>query len=156
MLRHLRCLAGFLLLFILVSASVHSAPVLGPTEQEALEHSAFIVVAEHAGYSKKWFGKIDYFHGPLADYRVIQVLKGGALPKRIRVRYDFHDGSPCLSPPDWKFKEEFMPAKGSRWVLFLEEKSDRDDFWQTYRGDYGRWPANKANIDRVKKLVGGL
>ncbi len=124
-----------------------SAPMIAPTFEEALSKSEHVVVTEYLKYEKR--GPVDYFYGPFAIYRVVKVLKGKSLIGKIRVRYDFDDGSACIVPEGFKFNDAMMPAKGSQWILFLTSKDSRQNFWGTYRGDYGRWTANEDNLKKV-------
>lgn len=128
--------------------------MLAPTIEEAIESSQYIVVAEYSEYSKRWQHKIGYFYGPRATYKVSQTLKGNSpLLKVIRVRYDFHNGSPCIEPEKWTFDKKIMPHKGSLWILFLKSKDNEEDIWETYRGDYGRWEATDENLNKIKNQL---
>lgn len=130
--------------------NAYSKPMLAPTLEEAIERSEYIVVAEYSEYSKRW-DKIGYFYGPLAMYKVIEILKGNnALPQIIPIQYDFQDGSPCIEPENWTFDEKLMPQKESRWILFLTSKDNEQEIWETYRGDYGRWEAIEENFNKIK------
>lgn len=80
----------------------------------------------------------------------VGVSVGGEMSPSVRILYAFHDRSACIEPEDWTFDENSMPAKGSRWILFLE--TEMGGAWQTYRGDYGRREATESNIDEVKNL----
>lgn len=134
---------------VLISPNIYAKPMMAPTDHEGFDKSAHIVVAEYQGY-KKGAEKVTYFDGVLADYKVVEVLKGGELSPSIKILYAFHDRSACIEPEGWTFDERSMPAKGSRWVLFLE--TEMGGVWQTYRGDYGRREATGPNIDDIKKL----
>jgi hypothetical protein len=43
-----------------------------------------------------------------------------------------------MEPDDWSFTEKLMPKKGSLWLLFIGENGSPHT---TYRGDFGRTPA---------------
>lgn len=141
-------------IFFLWVMSAYASPMLAPTLEEAIQRSEYIVIAEYSEYSKR-LNQIDYFWGPRADYKVIETLKGnGASLETVHVQYDFHDGSACVAPStEWIFEEKFMPQKGSRWILFLESKNDKESIWQTYRGDYGRWEATDENLKKIKNQL---
>jgi len=126
-------------LTLLLTTAVLAKPMIAPTMQEAMR-SPLIVVARYCDYRTDAEG-VSYFRGPQAHYRVEQVLKGKAPAQDLWVRYDFHDGSACLEPKEFRFSPNLMPAKNSRWLLFL--KTDGKD-WTTYRGDWGRQTADKA------------
>ncbi len=137
----LLCLTGLLPLF--------AKPMLAPTKDQAL-NVPFIAIAEYIGYKSE--GKVGYFNGPIARYRIIRLLKGDNLPEVLDLRYDFTDGSACLAEAGWKFTEDLMPKKSSRWILFLE-KDAQMKYWTTYRGTFGRWDASSGNIQEVESAL---
>lgn len=126
-------------------------PMLSPSLREAFLEAEWIVIAEFVNYSL--WRRIEYFSGPIANYRILQVLKGKPLNGAIRVRYDFHDWTPCMPLAGWKFSDKLMPRKASKWILFLVGKTDDAKAYMTYRGDYGRWPASEENIQKVVSLL---
>lgn len=126
-------------------------PMISPTPEDAAERCELIVIAEFVNYRPR--GKIGYFSGPIANYKILQVLKGNPLKGIIRVRYDFEDGTPCIAPEGWKFSNDLMPSKASKWILFLVGKTDDAKAYKTYRGDYGRRPASEENIQKVISLL---
>ncbi|CAN0494438.1 unnamed protein product, partial [Phaeothamnion confervicola] len=82
-------------------------------------------------------------------YRVTRNFKGKLSPNReITVNYAFHDGTACLPPPNFHFSSNMLPAKGSRWILFLHQG---DGLWLTYRGDYGRKASTPELVRKVAK-----
>lgn len=129
-----------------------SSPMMAPTVQEAVDQSQYIVVGEYSGYSSDSH-PIDYFYGPQASYRIVEHLKGEKLQGKIVIRYDFSDGSACIAPEDWAFSGQMMPKKASRWILFLQNSDNAGKVWNTYRGDYGRWPATQENLDQIRGLL---
>lgn len=96
-------------------------PMDNPTIEEVIQ-SNWIVIAEYIDYSKQ--GKIGYFNEPIANYKVIQVLRGKLLDETIQIYYEFQDGSACVLLKGWRFSDNLMPKKGSQWILFLKDKSD--------------------------------
>ncbi len=128
---------------------VFAKPMLAPTKDQAL-NVPFIAIVEYMGYKSE--GKVGYFNGPIAQYRIIRLLKGANLPEVLDVRYDFSDGSACLEESGWKFSEDLMPKKGSRWILFLDQDTQMK-YWTTYRGSFGRWDANPRNIQEVENVL---
>lgn len=123
-------------------------PMESPSLEEAVG-APCIVRAEFLGYNAG--EKISYFHGPIAEYRVKEVLKGEMPEDVVRVRYDFDDGSACIAPQGWEFSEKLLPEKGSSWILFLAR--NESGIYLTYRGEYGRWQAGIENIDKIKALL---
>lgn len=133
-------------LWLLLTAMVMAKPMPSPTLQEALT-SPLIVVASYSEFRAPSQG-VSYFGGLMAHYEVEEVLKGKSPAPSLWVHYSFHDGSPCIAPPDFRFTPEMMPKKGSRWLLFLRGNGKE---WHTYRGDWGRQEADKAA--EVRKLL---
>jgi hypothetical protein len=80
------------------------------------------------------------------------MLSGSNLNEIIAVCFDFNDGSACLSPDGWNFKEDKMPEKNSEWILFLDEE-DKDRTFRTYRGEYGRWKATSENVREIERAL---
>lgn len=123
--------------------------MFAPTKEEAFK-SPLIAIVEYTGYKSE--GKIDYFSGPIAQYKLVRVLKGTNALKVLEVLYDFTDGSACIAEVGWKFTENLMPQKGSKWILFLNKDAQAKHL-TTYRGPFGRWEANSGNITEVEKAL---
>ena len=131
-------------------------PMMAPTMNEAAK-SPIVFVAQYDGY-KPFVEPVTYFDGVMARYTLTRVLKGPQLrDPHINVAYAFHDGSACEPEKGWKFSEAKMPAKGSTWILFLEEpkfkSSNTNNAYITYRGDFGRIAATTSSIESVQKLI---
>jgi hypothetical protein len=137
-----------LLCFISFS-SVFAKPMFEPTKDQAF-NSPLIAIVEYTGY--KLEGKVDYFSGPIGKYKIIRLLKGANVPEVLDVRYDFSDGSACIAEAGWRFTEDLMPEKGSRWILFLDKDSQMK-YRTTYRGSFGRWDASPENIQEVENVL---
>lgn len=135
--------------YFLACLSAFAKPMPAPTKDEALR-SPVIAVVEYLSYRS--IGEIDYFKGPVAEYKVIRILKGADVPGILNVRYDFDDGSACLPETGWEFGEDMMPEKGSKWILFLDKDAVADN-WATYRGSFGRWYADPANIQEIENSL---
>lgn len=133
-------------------------PMPPATAAEAMQ-SDWIVVARYLGHKPPPNQDL-YFAGLDAEYQVESVLKKSSneivrelsLKRPIRVNYAFHDGSPCMSPSDFKLDESKLPPINSRWILFLTP-TDTFNHFSTYRGDYGRWPATSANCAKVNEWL---
>lgn len=131
-------------------------PMMAPTLKEASKSST-IFVAQYDGYTP-FLKPVRYMDGVMAHFTLMRVLKGPQLrDPNINVAYAFHDGSACEPEKDWKFSEAKMPAKGSSWILFLEEpkfkSSNTNNAYSTYRGDFGRMAATTSNLEIVEKLI---
>jgi hypothetical protein len=137
------------LMLMVIPNYAYSEPMRIPTREEALR-SNWIVIAQYISHKESLSGKIDYFHGPIAQYKIIRVLSGNNLNQTIDVRYDFQDGSACLALENWKFTEDTMPQTNSEWILFLEQENG---IFTTYRGDYGRWEATRENIKEIEHAL---
>ncbi len=137
-------------------APTSAEPMIAPTMKEAAK-SSIIFVAQYNGY-KPFLKPVRYLDGVMAHFTLTRVLKGPQLrDPHINVAYAFHDGSACEPEKDWKFSEAKMPAKGSAWILFLEEpkfkSSNTNNAYSTYCGDFGRMPATTSNVESVQKLI---
>lgn len=140
----------FGLLFAFSSSIPLSAkPMDRPTSEEAVQKSQSIVLAEYLDYEDQL--KVDYFTGIVARYKVIKVFKGEETLSNIKIHYLFHDLSACLKPKDWAFNKKILPQPNSQWVLFLISKENKIYF--TYRGNYGRWPATKENLEQILTVI---
>lgn len=132
------------LLALILCTCAMAKPMETPTIEQGVETSPSIVVAQYKGYKAE--GKIEYFGGPTAEYEVKSVLKGKPVTGKLNVRYLFTDGSACLEPKGWVFKQDMMPKPGSTWILLLKEPG-------TYRGSFGRIPHTEDNLKKVKALL---
>ena len=132
-----------------IHSLAYAKDMYSPTLTEAIAQSQWIVVAEYVSYAAS--DEIGYFYGPLAKYKIINVLKGEQLKGNIQIGYEFHNGSACIELENWQFSDELMPKDNSRWILFL--KNNEQGAYATYRGDYGRWPASSENLQKVKEQL---
>lgn len=138
----------FAVISLMVGFSTQAKPMNSASLEEAV-HSESIVVVRYLGFSPTSPTNLSYFMPPTVQYEVIESLKGAVELGTIRVRYSFHDGSPCVEPEGWKFTKDLMPKVGSEWILFLQNK-DQNDVYSTYSGDYGRWSSTPENLEKVK------
>lgn len=147
------------------SLTCQAKPMPAPTVEEAARAQT-IALAEFVDYRKVSDEPLHEFSCILARYKVVKTLKGSSPGNKssnepINVIYCFSDGSGCIPSREWKFSDALMPARGSRWYLFLNKDSQSNvwkqyynvDAYSTYRGSYGRWEATKANEERVKALT---
>lgn len=147
----------FVLCALLIIVCVAESPTLAePMDPPSIEEacaSKTVVEAQYLSRLRRWnpFSPFTFHDGPIAVYRVLRVHRGEVPTEEIRVKFEFHDGSPCQAPEDWEFSDSLMPAKDSRWLLFLEKRAD--GIYRTYRGDYGRMTGNSETDEIVKKCV---
>lgn len=114
-------------------------------------HSECILIAEYLGYQKNPDVR---FNQPIqADYKIVKILKGPPLNKRLPIKYEFHDHSNPPTPPGWKFSEKEMPAVGSRWLIFIEHAVPHNGQFETYEGNYGRQPETEDNLNKIYELL---
>jgi tetratricopeptide (TPR) repeat protein len=117
---------------------------------EGAARSESVVTATYEGYEK---GDIHYNHAPKAIYHITKILKGPPLNATLPIRYEFHDKTSNVPPPNWKFTPELMPEKGSEWLLFIEYAVPRMGMFDTYEGSYGRQPASEENLNKIYGLL---
>jgi len=162
-LRDVRNFAPFVLLVASLLVPEAVAKPMPPASMQDAANSPHIVVASYLSHEPV-AGRSDediYLSGFNASYKIESVLKNDsavavskaaiAKGKTLNVRYLVHDLSPCMADESFRFAETLMPSKGSKWILFLTGKDDRN-CWQTYRGSQGRIEASDKNIQRVSGL----
>jgi hypothetical protein len=110
-----------------------------------------VIIAEYLGYEKN--PDIRWNQPARAEYRIIKILKGPPLNRRLPIKYEFHDHSNPPTPPNWKFNEKEMPEKGSRWLIFIDHSVPHNGQFETYEGIYGRQPENEDNLNKVYSLL---
>ncbi len=94
------------------------------------------------------------FNQPIqADYKIVKILKGPPLNKRLPIKYEFHDHTNPPTPPGWKFSEKEMPKVGSRWLIFIEHAVPHNGQFETYEGNYGRQPETEDNLNKIYELL---
>ncbi len=115
-------------------------------------HSECILIAEYVGYENT--GDIQFFHPPIAKYRINKILKGPPLNKELPIRYEFYDRQTGAGMPEgWKFGKDKMPAKESEWIIFIRNAVPREGAFDTYEGSYGRQPATAENLNQIYALL---
>lgn len=144
-----------LLISILSRVPGFSEPMPAAAPEEAIQDSQAVVVASYQYYRATKI-PVDYFDGVTATYKIERVLRGSLpdKPKTIQVHYRFEDGSACEAPKGWLFSARMlMPATNAKWILFLLPLTpEQNGRYETYRGDYGRWPYNPEKIQKVQSL----
>ncbi|HEY9715149.1 MAG TPA: hypothetical protein V6C72_16890 [Chroococcales cyanobacterium] len=113
-------------------------------------HSESIVLAEYEGFQS---GDIHWNNPPMANYHIEEILKGPPLNKALPVKYEFHDSVNTAMPKGWKFSPSLMPAKGSKWILFIEFAVPKQGAFETYEGNYGRQEASEDNLNQLYQLL---
>jgi hypothetical protein len=119
---------------------------------ESAIKSEWIAICEFEGYDKSRTYTWD--DPPTANFRVTDILKGPpCCAGRLPVKYTFHDLIHTDVPMDWKFSDELMPKKNSKWILFIEYAVPRQGKFDLYQGSFGRQPATKENLTRLYALL---
>ncbi|MBX9693142.1 MAG: tetratricopeptide repeat protein, partial [Cyanobacteria bacterium] len=122
----------------------------GLTLENAFQSEA-ILVCEYKGYEHE--GVVTYFKPPQANYRIVEYLKGPPLNKSLPVRFEFHEKVGQPKPANWKFNDSMMPAKGSKWIIFIPNAVPIDGMFETYHGSYGRLEYTEDNLDKILKII---
>lgn len=110
------------------------------------------MIAEYLGYEKA--DDIRWNQPPIANYKIVKILKGPPLNHRLPVKYEFHTHAIVASPKNWKFSDKELPEKGSRWILFVEHAVPENNKFELYEGNYGRQPENEENLNKVYQELG--
>jgi len=127
-----------LTVFCFLSAA-EAEPIAAPSFDALCAETKNVIVAEYQSYEPSSPTQpISYFDPPVAVFKRLQTVAGDETASEVRVRFDFHDGSPCMAPSEWKFEQGQMPQRGARFILFLTEKNDKGTY-SSYRGDFGRF-----------------
>jgi len=117
----------------------------------ASTHSESICLAEFKGYAKS--KEISWDHPAEAHYHITEALKGPDHGRALLVKYEFHDLVNVGMPKGWKFGEEMMPEKDSKWILFIEFAVPKRGMFELYQGSYGRLPATEENLNHVYSIL---
>lgn len=145
----------FILIVLMSRVPGNAEPMPKATPEDAVQEAQAVVLASYQ-YYKATTVPVDYFDGVTATYNVERVLRGTlpGKPKTIQVHYRFEDGSPCEAPTGWLFSARMlMPPTHSKWILFLLPLTpEQKDRYETYRGDYGRWPADAQHLEQLRNL----
>lgn len=126
-----------------------AAKPMGPATLERALASPLILLASYESCDPEG---ASYFGGVATKYKVIKVWKGKIPkgPKSLQISYAFTDGSACIAPKPWVFSKKMLPKPGATFVLFLTPA--QPGIYRTYRGTYGRWPADHLKKDESKSL----
>ena len=121
------------------------------TYENAYKYSEFIGICSYQGYDPS--DNITFYHPPIAQFRIEQILKGPKLNRAMPVRFEYHDKSGVEPDKDWKFSADKMPKQGSKWLLFTEMAIPTNGAFETYRGSYGRQEATEENLNKIYKVI---
>jgi hypothetical protein len=106
------------------------------------------LLCEYLSYDKS--GDIRFNSPPCAHYHIYKILKGPPLNKALPIKYEFHLPNEKTPPVGWKFSDkDMMPAKDSKWIIFIEHSVPKMGMFETYQGCYGRQPASEENLNAV-------
>ncbi len=119
--------------------------------ENAYSYCEFIGICVYEGYEKS--PDITFFHPPIANFKIEKILKGPKLNRTFPVRFEFHDKTAKDRPKDWKFSEDMMPKKGSRWLLFTDAAIPTNGAFETFRGNFGRMEATDENLDQIYRVI---
>lgn len=135
---------------------VHGEDVRGDRSDLALTfenayNSEFIGICTYEGYDKEV--DTSFYHPPIAHYHIDKVIKGPPLNKSMPLRYEFHDKTGDPMPKGWKFGPDKMPAKGSKWLIFIENAVPISGAFETYHGTFGRQEVNDDNLNKIYSIM---
>jgi|GEM_PF-4161083 len=134
------------------------------TYEKAVQRCNWIGVCEYKSFEDP---KLHPFGPtPLAHYEVLKILKGADIGCDVTIKYRFTDIETPL-PSGWRFSPSRMPKPGSQWILFCpldypnwkftdtttDGRKVNRNYYETYRGAYGRQKATEENIQRATKLI---
>jgi tetratricopeptide (TPR) repeat protein len=130
--------------------NVDSRPI-GSDYESAFLKSEWIGICEYRGYEKK--ENILFNNPPTAQFYWTKCLKGPPLNHDMPVKFKFYeyDGQP--KPAGWKFSEDKMPKKGSKWLIFIPNAVVVPGGFDTYRGSYGRQEATEDNLGTIYAII---
>jgi hypothetical protein len=132
-----------------------SHPVYGGSNsnsiRDACRQSSSIVLAEYYGFDKR--PNVGFWDPPIAHFRIIQSLHGPVLPNDLKVAYEFYDFGTRKEPQDWKYSDELLPEKGSKFILCIMSFSLEPGVFKTYNGAYGRIALNATNLKDVRQEI---
>jgi tetratricopeptide (TPR) repeat protein len=120
--------------------------------ENAYSQSEGIFVATFKNYEKVG-DAITYFRPPLAHFHIEEYMKGPPLNANIPIRFEFHDKIGESKPEGWKFTEEMMPKKGSKWILYIPNCVPIDGMFETYHGKFGIQEYTDDNYDKIMRIL---
>lgn len=118
--------------------------------ETACTRSEWIALCTYEGYDK---GDIGFNNPPVTHWNRDKILKGPPSNPTIPIWYEFHDAINKTPPKDWKFDPKLMPAKGSRWIIFIDQFYAKNGAYETYQGSYGRQPVNDENLNKLYSIL---
>ncbi|MFA6208793.1 MAG: tetratricopeptide repeat protein [Candidatus Obscuribacterales bacterium] len=121
------------------------------TLENAYTACEFIGICTYEGVNKADI--VTYYHPPVARFHIDTILRGPKLNREMPVRYEFHDKTGDEPPKDWKYSEDKLPKKGSKWILFTDLAIPTNGAFETYHGNFGRLEATDANLDKIYKII---
>ncbi|MDZ4836904.1 MAG: hypothetical protein SGJ27_24240 [Candidatus Melainabacteria bacterium] len=143
--------------YVVPSRAVVDAENVNENTEEALSFtnaflkSESIVLAEYKGYEAG--DHVGYFDPPTAQYKIETYLKGPPLNKALPLRYEFRRNlAGEVRPADWKWSPALMPAKGSKWIIFIPNAVPVAGRFETFHGAYGRQELTDDNLDAIHKI----
>ncbi len=110
-----------------------------------------VYIAEYKGYEHE--GDVTFFRPPQANFKIVEYLKGPPLSRTLPIKYVFHSELGREKPKDWKWSESLMPAKGSKWIIFIDNCVPIAGMFETFHGSFGRQECNEKNLDELHRII---
>jgi tetratricopeptide (TPR) repeat protein len=124
---------------------------LALTYENAFNYSEFIGLCTYEGFDKEV--DTSFYHPPISHFHIDKVIKGPPLNRSMPLRFEFHDKTGDPMPKDWKFGPDKMPAKGSKWLIFIANAVPINGAFETYHGSYGRQAMNDENLNKIYSII---
>ena len=124
---------------------------VGADYENAFRMSEWIGICEYKNYEKK--DGLGFYNPPTANYSRLECLKGPPLATSLPVHFKFYDVAGAKPPDGWKFGDDKMPTKGSKWIIFIPNAVPVNGAFDTYKGDYGRQPATEENVGEIRRII---
>jgi len=129
---------------------VDSTPA-GADSLNAFLKSEWIGICEYKGYEKK--ENILFNNPPTAHFYWTKCLKGPPLNHDMPIKFKFYEYDGAPKPEGWKFGEDKMPKKGSKWIIFIPNAVVVPEGFDTYKGSYGRQEATEENLGSIYAII---
>lgn len=120
--------------------------------ENAFSQSEGIFVCSFKDYEKVG-DSITYFRPPLARFYIEETLKGPPLNRNIPIRFEFHEKIGEGKPEGWKFTEEMMPKKNTKWIIYIPNCVPIDGMFETYHGKFGIQEYTDDNYDKILRIL---
>jgi len=120
--------------------------------EAAFLNCEWILLAEYQGYEKK--KDISFTNPPQAQFAFSKIIKGPPTGRYPEFWYQFSENRTDGAPPGWKFTPDKMPAKGTKFLLYVPNAVPIPNHGcDTYLGSWGRKEANEENIKALETVI---